>query len=375
MRTPRVASQLVAVTVIASLFIAACGPTAAPTGAPAAGPTRKIPMTPALQQVVDAAKNEGGVLYLLNQTYTVQGAIDEWSRGMTEQFGFPIRIDGAPGPAPSEFAPKLVEEYNAGRPASTDVFLGDDVNTLPQMRDGAVTSVNWKDLAPWLPDSVIGLDNSYLLFYSRIGAVLYNTDLVKRDDVPRRLRDLLNPKWKGQIATTPYVFGFREAAGLYGRDEEMTSFLRDFQRSGNIAGFMRCGEDERLASGEFAMLAIGCGTDGVQEIKEKGAPVDYAILEDLAIMSFWAVSVPKHSAHPNLAKLYAVYAMTREAQDIQWKYHRQDLHYLEGSRVANELKPKLANIEPQVVTNDILTAKFDELDRLRPQLVRALRGD
>ncbi len=359
-----------------SVLLAACAPPAAPaTGAPPAVPAKKIPMNPALQQVVDAAKTEGGTLYLLNQTYNVPGAIDEWSKGMTEQYGFPIRIDAAPGPAPSEFAPKLVEEYKAGRPASTDVFLGDDVNTLPQMREGAVLAVNWKELAPWLPDGVIGIDNDYLLFYSRMGAVLYNTDIVKRDDVPRRLRDLLNPKWKGQIATTPYVFGFREAAGLYGRDEEITGFLRDFQRSGNIAGFMRCGEDERLASGEFAMLAVGCGTAGIQELKEKGAPVDYAILEDLAIMSFWAVSVPKHSAHPNLAKLYAIYAMTREAQDIQWKYHRQDLHYLEGSRVANELKPKLGTIEPQMVTNDVLTAKFDELDRLRPQLLRALRGE
>jgi iron(III) transport system substrate-binding protein len=236
-------------------------------------------------------------------------------------------------------------------------------------------SVNWKELAPWIPDTAIGIDDSYLLYYSRIGAVLYNTDLVKGGDVPRRLRDLLNPKWRGQIATTPYVFGFREAAGLYARDEEITSFLREFQRSGNVAGFMRCGEDERLASGEFAMLAIGCGTAGVQELKAKGAPVDYAILEDLAIMSFWAVSVPKHSAHPNLAKLFAVYAMTREAQDIQWKYHNQDLHYLEGSKFANELRPKLVNIEPQIVTNDVLVAKFDELDRIRPQLLRAVRGE
>ena len=40
----------------------------------------------------------------------------------------------------------------------------------------------------------------------------------------------------------------------------------------------------------------------------------------------------------------------------------------------SELKTKAPNLESQIVTNDVLTARFDELDRLRPQLLNAVRG-
>ena len=39
---------------------------------------------------------------------------------------------------------------------------------------------------------------------------MYNSDLVKANEVPTKFEDIFNPKWKGKIATTPYVAGMRE---------------------------------------------------------------------------------------------------------------------------------------------------------------------
>jgi ABC-type Fe3+ transport system substrate-binding protein len=330
--------------------------------------------TPALKEVIEAAKKEGGALNVMNATLAQPDFINGVSKGMSEKFGFPIKINIVPGPSPSALAPQLVQEFKANRPASSDIFMGDDVNAMPQVAANAVINTDWRALDPSVPEEFLGPDGSFLRLSSRImGCLWYNTNLVKPNEVPRTLNDVLNPKWKSAIATTSFSAGFREAAGLFGQEKEILEFLKKFRDSGNLAGFIRGGEVERIASGEFAMMVLATGEAKAAAFRDKGAPVDYVVLKEMPFVSFWVMNVPKNSAHPNLAKLFALYMLTRDAQDHYFRADESDLHFLVGSKTAKEINKSLKDITPKVVTNDILVKNWEGLERVRPKLSAALK--
>jgi ABC-type Fe3+ transport system substrate-binding protein len=330
--------------------------------------------TPALREVIEAAKKEGGTLNVMNATLAQPGFITGVSKGMSEKFGFPIRINIVPGPSPSALAPQLVQEFKAGRPASTDLFMGDDVNAMPQVSVKAVINTDWRALDPSIPEFLVGPDGAFLRLSSRImGCVWYNTNLVKGDDIPRTLNDVLKPKWKSAIASTAFSAGFREAAGLFGQEKETLEFLKKFKESGNLAGFIRGGEVERIASGEFAMMVLATGESKAVALRDKGGPIDYTVLREIPFLSFWVMNVPKNSEHPNLAKLFALYMLTRDGQEFYFKADESDLHYLTGSRTAMELNKAFKDFSPKIVTNEILVSNWEGLERVRPKLSAALR--
>jgi iron(III) transport system substrate-binding protein len=328
-----------------------------------------------LQSVIAAAKAEGGKLNIINQSIADPAFINGVAAGMTKKYGFPITINIAPGPTPSALAPQLVQEYKAGRASSTDIFLGDDVNSMVQIAAGSALEVDWKALDPSVPDEALGPSNQFLRLASRIiGCVWYNTDLVKPNDVPKKLSDTLNPKWKGRIASTSFIAGFREAAGLFGMEKEMVDFLRALQQSGNLAGFLRGAAAERIASGEFAMMVVGPGEYSVIKQQKRGAPVEFTILQEMPFISYWTMAIPKNSAHPNLAKLFALYMMTREGQDYFYNTASFDLHFIKGSKSAETFQTAFKSITPRMVTNEILTSRWNDFERVAPALTKAMRG-
>jgi ABC-type Fe3+ transport system substrate-binding protein len=112
---------------------------------------------------------------------------------------------------------------------------------------------------PSIPDTAIGPDGTSLAYDTQIKSVLYNTNMVRGDDIPRALADTLKPKFAKQVASTPYSTGF-DLAALFGVGEKyMKEYIENLVAK-SLAGLIRCGEYERVATGEFAMLAVTCST-------------------------------------------------------------------------------------------------------------------
>jgi iron(III) transport system substrate-binding protein len=185
--------------------------------------------------------------------------------------------------------------------------------------------------------------------------VTYNTNLVRGADVPRRLNDLLDPKWKGKIASTPYASGWREfvAADLLGQDQTF-AYVRKF--APQVGGLIRCGESDRVTSGEFLMLVMDCGANDVITLKRQGAPIDHVVLDDAAVVHNRYGAVPVNSAAPNAAALFVAYLETPEAQATLWEVDGLDFYLFPESNsrhAADQLRQaggKLALDSPQWLT-------------------------
>ncbi len=67
-------------------------------------------------------------------------------------------------------------------------------------------------------------------------------------------------------------------------------------------------------------------------------PVDIVIPSDAVFLIPLYMAVPKTAAHPNAAKLWIDYALSREVQDLLAETDAADSHLVEGSKTAKQLE-------------------------------------
>src|SRR5207237_451966 len=73
-------------------------------------------------------------------------------------------------------------------------------------------------------------------------------------------------------------------------------------------------------------------------LKALGAPAGHVVPSDAALIPYWYLAVPKNAAHPNAAKLFINYALSREAQDVLYDLDYTDHHLVPGSRSAAAIR-------------------------------------
>jgi iron(III) transport system substrate-binding protein len=296
-----------------------------------------------LAQMIEGAKKEGIIRgqWSQNSFGGAQG-LTELVAGMNKKYGLNLKSQFTPGPDMQRLMLRLAQEAAAGQPASTDLYMGNSQAIFDAMKANVLKPTEWSAILPRKIPSEPGFDpiapqGVAIAFATTVVGILYNTDLVKGDDVPQSLEDVLKPKWKGKIASTPYAAGFRELAmpGLLGR-EYVIDYVKKLSRQ--IGGLLRCGEAERFTSGEFLMLVLTCGGNDVNVLQATGAPIAHTVVKEGTVLHMRYAGVPKHSQSPNAASLLAAYLQTPEAQALLWKEDGLDLHLYPESKMKKDVE-------------------------------------
>ena len=348
------------------LALAACAPAASPAAAPAPAPApAAAPVAAPLQTLVEAARREGSLSLVWGQgSMGGSEGMARLAQGFNRQYGLNVDVQFTPGPSMPNMAARLAEEYRAGRQAATDVMLGYAQHMLILIDAGALEPEAWASWAPNVqnPHSVEA-DGRVVTHQTSMAGITYNSSRLTGSAIPKTMADLLKPQYKGRIASTPYAAGFDwlavpEAWG----EQRVLDYLAVFKDQ--VAGLIRCNEMERIATGEFDVLAMQCSQSSPLQAKLKGAPVDFLVPSDAPVQAPLYVAVPKHAAHPNAAKLWVNYLLSREAQDVLHESNFQDLHVLPGSKTRNDLTAlEQANVKPTLITLEFLQ-RVDEQDFL-----------
>jgi ABC-type Fe3+ transport system substrate-binding protein len=219
---------------------------------------------------------------------------------------------------------------------------------------------------------MVDFDGRVVIVTSRTPGFTYNTRLVSANEVPQKVEDTLNPKWKGKIASTPYAASF-DRLGLIWGEEKTTAFLQKFVKQ--VSGLIRCGEDERIATGEFAMLVFNCDLASAMEMREKGGPVQGQVFKDAGILSYWYLAVPTNATNPNAATLLAGYLLSKEGQDIVFKVDKGSSHLVEGTQMNQFIKEQEQRGVKFHSTTVVEVLKHqEEHSRLRQKFQSILQG-
>jgi iron(III) transport system substrate-binding protein len=298
----------------------------------ASAPAPAQEINAALKELAAAANREGAVtLSWSGSTFAgVQGAA-RYQAAMNKYFGTNIRVNFLPGADMARIINTLATEYSAGQKASIDIALGAAPQLVPVLKANYFETVDWKKYLPSrIRDEMVEHDGQLLRIVTGLSGATYNSALAPMK--PATLEDFLKPAWKGQIASTPYAAGFDIllAEDVWGKDKTF-NYVRALSRQ--ITGLIRCGEAERIATGEYLALVMDCTGQDALQWQEKGAPLEQMMPLDAAQQRYYYFAIPKNAQHPNAAKLYSIFTMTEEGQKLAYDTWKTDLHSLPGSRM------------------------------------------
>jgi iron(III) transport system substrate-binding protein len=162
--------------------------------------------------------------------------------------------------------------------------------------------VNSPYLADLIPES-IAPNREWASVYLNTIVQAYNTNLVKKDTLPKTYRDLLNPQWKDKLAIEAEDFDWFAQVVLDLGEAEGLKLFREIVATNGIS--VRKGHtllNNLIAAGEVPLGLTVYGFTA-QQSKLKGAPLDWFIIPPL-IARPTAAGVARNAPHPHAAVLF-----------------------------------------------------------------------
>jgi iron(III) transport system substrate-binding protein len=143
----------------------------------------------------------------------------------------------------------------------------------------------------------------------------YNTAAVKKADLPRTYKDLLDPKWKGKLGIeSKNDDWFATVVYQMGGEQQGLKYFQDLVAANGISP--RHGHtllNNMVVSGEVP-LALTVYNYMPEQAKKKGAPIDWFVIEP-AIARANAVGVARNAPHPAAALLFYEYMLGPDGQN------------------------------------------------------------
>ena len=163
-------------------------------------------------------------------------------------------------------------------------------------------------------------------------ACAYNTNLVRPNEVPRIYEDLLNPRWKNNMAidlesTSWFASVLQLLEKKLGSSEKAMAYMDKLGQQ-NIQ--FRVGHtllNNLLAAGEFP-LGPELRAHTIEKIKRTGAPVNWVALENTIFVQTHNLSVSAQTSRPHAAALFVDFILSAEgmkaAREVQLVSSRMD---------------------------------------------------
>lgn len=302
----------------------------------AAGPARA---TESADRLIAGARKEAELVFVAgSETFGGKKGLADLESAFDKKFGLKARINFAAGPEMNAMAARVITEVKTGR-ASSDFYLGSQSHFALLHQEKVLESFDWSAAFPWVTREMEVLPGESVLVYTSLNGILYNSNLIAKDQAPRSYADLIDPRlspaWAGKLAIPPYVAWLADLSLLWGQEK-----VKDFARKlvPLSGGRLRYSEEERIVSGEFPIMAnIGGALEHMWMWQGKGAPLVAVTGSTPPVTSYFQLGALKKSAHPNLAKLFVAFMASREAQAILGKYDGRTTHLAEGTRLAKYL--------------------------------------
>ena len=267
-----------------------------------------------LDELVKAAKAEGEVTFYIGLTESVATRIAtafNAKYGIKAQF---LRLDGVAAisrySAEAEAGNFAADVFSVA--GGADAFADDALKRgwIEPLGQAGIPVINSGELPAAFNRgrSAIMQVTPYLL--------AYNSDKVKGADLPKDWRDLLQPKWKGQIVVNnPAVSAaFLDFWGLL-QDKYGDAFLSQLRENIRPVGTPLQGL-QGMAAGEGSFM-LPMIMSFVQGMKDKGAPLNAVTMEmTTGVVTHVMLTNRTKSRHPNAGRLFVNYVLSPDGNQV-----------------------------------------------------------
>jgi iron(III) transport system substrate-binding protein len=275
----------------------------------------------AWNQLVAAAKQEGALALSAPQGELYRQALTTFSKEYPE-----INLAYTPTNA-RDFWPRLRQERD-GDQYLWDVRIGGiDLEGYRARDSGVLDPIRPLLLLPEVADDSLwlgGLDNAfadkgkqYVLAFntSLTGGAFVNRDVIPEAQLPTE-RELTDARWKGKIV----IQDPRGGAGLARLSAYVKTYGEDYVRDLLAKQDVVVSGDKRQMT-EWAVrgrypIAIGLGSDTIVQFQREGLGLNLKHLAGVESPSIDTVQAINRPPHPNAAKLFINWLLTRNTQTV-----------------------------------------------------------
>jgi iron(III) transport system substrate-binding protein len=263
------------------------------------------------QALEDAAKQEGRVVVYGSLESETMDAV---AKAFTRRYG--VAVEYWRGSS-SKILDRVLTEFRSGKPAFDIAMTNQGPMTL--MKKQSVFAAYLSPQNANFPRDLKDPDHILSPTYREvIVGILYNTRLVKPEDAPKSLEDLLNPAWLGKwvipdpsqhFTTAEWL---RSLEKLYGQD--WLSFVKKLAATRPILVESFIPSAQKIISGEA--LAGITYLKYVYIYGKDGAPLDYVRLPRMLAEGHNA-AISAKAPHPNAARLFENFLISRAGMEIE----------------------------------------------------------
>jgi ABC-type Fe3+ transport system substrate-binding protein len=217
-------------------------------------------------------------------------------------------------PLESETLVKKVQTEARAGMAAWDVLIGGGGFLQPLFEENLFTpyrSPQRQAVSDALNDSG-GFWSGYYINHYALG---YNTTLVRDEEIPKSYDELLDPRWKGnRIAIDGTAHGLlRGLAATWGEDKAV-AYLKRLAEQQPVLTRASITAVESMHTGNVALVIARAPV--IQGYKEKlHSPIHWIFFEPI-IAQIDAVMLSAQSPHPNAARLFVDFVLSREGQRV-----------------------------------------------------------
>jgi iron(III) transport system substrate-binding protein len=314
-------------------------------------------MTPHETELYEAAKKEGGEL-----TWYTAHSDDITAQALGRSFEslYPgLKVNVLRTTAQVAYQ-RITQEIKASA-VQCDVFSSTDLGHSVELKAKGAFEKYVPENASKVLDIYKGYDPDGYYFVTSAGmiGIGYNTGKVKEADAPNNWTDLLDPKWKDNIALGhPGFSGYVGTWALTMRNQYGWDFFEKLAKNNPRVGRSINDTVTMLNAGESAVA--GCGPVGtLLESVQKGNPLGMVYPADGTVLIIAPSSIMKGGKHLNAARLFMEFLTSAGASQI-WVDHfnepiRPEISASKGAKSAKDLKiirPTVAEITkgvPEVI--------------------------
>lgn len=321
--------QVLALLVLASLLLSACGAAATPapaavaTSAPAAmvdwSTTKSSADGGGMDALIAAAKAEGelNVITLPRDWCNYGEAMDTFAK----QYGIKVNSLNPDGGSADEIQAIIDNKANKGPQAPDVIDVGPAYGPLAKSQNL---------LAPYKVttwDTIKGTndpDGFYYVDYSGVMVLEVNSDVVK--DLPKTYKDLLDPKYKGQVALAGDPRASNQAAqsvyaaalangGSLDNIQPGLDFFKQLNAAGNLLPLIA--DSGPIAKGETPITFQWSWNANANKDTFKGNPnIEIIYPTDVNWGGYYYQAVSAYAPHPAAARLWEEFLYSDAGQTL-----------------------------------------------------------
>ena len=211
---------------------------------------------------------------------------------------------------------RINQEYGRKIYMADVVETSDAVHFIHFKRNNWLQAAVPSDVAKFWPTTEKDADGQFAAYRAHLSVIAYNTNLVKKEDAPKSLVDLLDPKWTGKMVKAHPGYSGTILTGTYAISELLGwGYFEKLGKQRVMQTQSSTEPPKKLAQGERQVMVDG-NEYNVFILKESGAPIDLVYATEGSPLVVGNAALMKNGPNPNAARLFYHFLFTKEAQQI-----------------------------------------------------------